>query len=213
VTSSAPPQWPRVARERLGRAWSDLGGARAGMIGMIVLGYDEPVVELCRGGFELQVTFSRHPVRELAKMDGASCWTGPDPCTICGPPSSVPDPALPPASPAPGTGPPGAGSRGRPASRDSVSKSSGSSRSTRGARYVLDDTTDHPVATTTRLATMERVQACGGQVTGALSALEIEGPGDRPRPWRPPAQRGEARWSAGSPTRSRATWARWHDGR
>ena len=39
--------------------------------GLIVLGYDKTVEELCSGGFELDVEFSATRLRELAKMDGA----------------------------------------------------------------------------------------------------------------------------------------------
>ncbi|MEV4257619.1 diadenylate cyclase, partial [Spirillospora sp. NPDC049652] len=39
--------------------------------GLIVLGYDAQVSEICTGGFELDVEFSATRLRELAKMDGA----------------------------------------------------------------------------------------------------------------------------------------------
>jgi diadenylate cyclase len=38
--------------------------------GLIVLGYDKAVEEICTGGFPLDVEFSSTRLRELAKMDG-----------------------------------------------------------------------------------------------------------------------------------------------
>jgi diadenylate cyclase len=143
--------------------------------GLIVLGYDETVEELCSGGFELQVPFSATRLRELAKMDGAIVLdrTG---CTILrAAVQLVPDPALP-------TGE--SGTRHRTAER--VARQTGFpvisvSKSMRiiavytgGARYVLDDSTTILSRAHQALATLERYKLRLDQVTGALSALEIE---------------------------------------
>jgi diadenylate cyclase len=143
--------------------------------GLIVLGYDQTVEDLCSGGFELRVPFSATRLRELAKMDGAIVLDGTG-CTILrAAVQLVPDPSLP-------TGE--SGTRHRTAERVarqtsypviSVSKSmriiavySG------GARYVLEDSTTILSRAHQALATLERYKLRLDQVTGALSALEIE---------------------------------------
>jgi diadenylate cyclase len=143
--------------------------------GLIVLGYDQSVEELCSGGFELRVPFSATRLRELAKMDGAIVLDRTGSNILRAAVQLVPDPALP-------TGE--SGTRHRTAERVarqigypviSVSKSmriiavySG------GARYVLDDSTAILSRAHQALATLERYKLRLDQVTGALSALEIE---------------------------------------
>lgn len=52
-------------REGLGRIQRSQTGA------LIVLGYNEEILSLCSGGFELDVPFTASRLRELCKMDGA----------------------------------------------------------------------------------------------------------------------------------------------
>src|SRR5204862_3412486 len=44
--------------------------------GLVVLGFDRVVEELCTGGFALDIEFSATRLRELAKMDGAIVTDG-----------------------------------------------------------------------------------------------------------------------------------------
>ena len=142
---------------------------------LIVLGYDQAVEDLCSGGFELKVAFSATRLRELAKMDGAIVLDRTGSTILRAAVQLVPDPTLP-------TGE--SGTRHRTAERVarqceypviSVSKSmriiavySG------GARYVLEDSTTLLSRAHQALATLERYKLRLDQVTGALSALEIE---------------------------------------
>jgi diadenylate cyclase len=143
--------------------------------GLIVLGYDQTVEDLCSGGFELNVPFSATRLRELAKMDGAIVLdrTG---CTILrAAVQLVPDPSLP-------TGE--SGTRHRTAERVSRQTSYpvvSVSKSMRiiavysgGARYVLEDSTTILSRAHQALAALERYKLRLNQVTAALSALEIE---------------------------------------
>jgi diadenylate cyclase len=165
----APVAPGTVLREGLERILRGSTGA------LIVLGYDDGVEELCSGGFELQVPFSATRLRELAKMDGAIVLdrTG---CTILrAAVQLVPDPSLP-------TGE--SGTRHRTAERVarqtgypviSVSKSMRIIAVYSGdERYVLEDSTTILSRAHQALATLERYKLRLDQVTGALSALEIE---------------------------------------
>jgi diadenylate cyclase len=140
-----------------------------------VLGYDQAVDELCSGGFELNVGFSATRLRELAKMDGAIVLDVAGATILRAAVQLVPDPALP-------TGE--SGTRHRTAER--VARQTGYpvisvSKSMRiiavytgGARYVLEDSTTILSRAHQALATLERYKLRLDQVTGALSALEIE---------------------------------------
>jgi diadenylate cyclase len=142
---------------------------------LIVLGYDPAVEALCSGGFELQVEFSATRLRELAKMDGAIVLDATSATIHRAAVQLVPDPTLP-------TGE--SGTRHRTAERVasqtgypviSVSKSMRIiAVYTAGARYVLDDSTAILSRAHQALATLERYKLRLNQVTGALSALEIE---------------------------------------
>ena len=143
--------------------------------GLIVLGYDPSVEELCSGGFELDVEFSPTRLRELAKMDGAIVLSAAGDRILRAAVQLVPDPTLP-------TGE--SGTRHRTAER--VARQIGYpvitvSKSMRiiavysaGARYVLEDSTAIMSRAHQALATLERYKIRLDQVTGALSALEIE---------------------------------------
>ena len=142
---------------------------------LIVVGYDPAVEELCSGGFELQVEFSATRLRELAKMDGAIVLDRTGGTILRAAVQLVPDPTLP-------TGE--SGTRHRTAER--VARQTGYpvisvSKSMRiiavytgGARYVLEDSTAILSRAHQALATLERYKQRLDQVTGALSALEIE---------------------------------------
>ena len=142
---------------------------------LIVLG-DGPVVdEVCTGGFELKVGFSATRLRELAKMDGAIVVDAGANYIVRAAVHLVPDPALPTDE---------AGTRHRTAER--VARQTGCpvisvSKSMRiiglyldGTRYVLEE----PAAILSRanqaLATLERYKLRLDEVSGALTALEIE---------------------------------------
>jgi diadenylate cyclase len=142
---------------------------------LIVLG-DGPVVDqVCSGGFELKVGFSATRLRELAKMDGAIVVDAGANYIVRAAVHLVPDPALPTDE---------AGTRHRTAER--VARQTGCpvisvSKSMRiiglyldGTRYVLEE----PAAILSRanqaLATLERYKLRLDEVSGALTALEIE---------------------------------------
>jgi diadenylate cyclase len=158
-----------VLREGLERILRGSTGA------LIVLGYDQAVEDLCSGGFELKVAFSATRLRELAKMDGAIVLDRTGSAILRAAVQLVPDPTLP-------TGE--SGTRHRTAERVarqcgypviSVSKSMRIiAVYTGGARYVLEDSTTILSRAHQALATLERYKLRLDQVTGALSALEIE---------------------------------------
>ena len=143
--------------------------------GLIVLGWDQSVQDLCSGGFELSVAFSATRLRELAKMDGAIVLDAAARTILRAAVQLVPDPGLP-------TGE--SGTRHRTAERVarqtgypvvSVSKSMRMiAVYTGGARYELEDSTTILSRAHQALATLERYKLRLDQVTGALSALEIE---------------------------------------
>jgi diadenylate cyclase len=142
---------------------------------LILVGYDQDVEDMCSGGFELDVAFSATRLRELAKMDGAIVLDRTGGKILRAAVQLVPDPTLP-------TGE--SGTRHRTAERValqtgypviSVSKSMRIiAVYTGGARYVLDDSTTILSRAHQALATLERYKLRLDQVTGALSALEIE---------------------------------------
>ncbi|GII95684.1 DNA integrity scanning diadenylate cyclase DisA [Sinosporangium siamense] len=143
--------------------------------GLVVLGYNAVVEELCSGGFELDVAFSATRLRELAKMDGAIVLRGDDHSIVRAAVHLVPDPSIPTDE---------AGTRHRTAQR--VAKQTGMpvisiSKSMRiialyldGIRYVLDESSVILSKANQALATLERYKLRLDEVSGALSALEIE---------------------------------------
>jgi diadenylate cyclase len=142
---------------------------------LIVLGAGPVVDEVCTGGFDLKVGFSATRLRELAKMDGAIVVDTAAGYIVRAAVHLVPDPALPTDE---------AGTRHRTAER--VARQTGYpviavSKSMRiialyldGTRYVLEE----PAAILSRanqaLATLERYKLRLNEVSGALTALEIE---------------------------------------
>jgi diadenylate cyclase len=142
---------------------------------LIVLGFDRGVADICSGGFELNVEFSPTRLRELAKMDGAIVLDGSAERIVRAAVQLVPDPGIPTDE---------AGTRHRTAER--VARQTGHpvisvSKSMRiialfidGVRFVLEDSAAILSHANQALATLERYKRRLDEVSGALSALEIE---------------------------------------
>ena len=142
---------------------------------LIVLGYDHAVADLCSGGFDLDVEFSATRLRELAKMDGAIVLDAAARTIVRAAVQLVPDPGIPTDE---------AGTRHRTAQR--AAKQTGHpvisvSKSMRiislfidGRRFVIEDSAAVLSHANQALATLERYKRRLDEVSGALSALEIE---------------------------------------
>ncbi|HYN75549.1 MAG TPA: DNA integrity scanning diadenylate cyclase DisA [Candidatus Limnocylindria bacterium] len=143
--------------------------------GLLVLGHDRTVESLCTGGFALDVDFSATGVRELSKMDGAVILDRDATRILRANVQLVPDPTIPTEE---------SGTRHRTAER--VAKQTGFpvisvSQSMHiialyvtGRRYVLEDSAAILSRANQALATLERYKMRLDEVTGTLSALEIE---------------------------------------
>nr|WP_062336969.1 DNA integrity scanning diadenylate cyclase DisA [Herbidospora sakaeratensis] len=143
--------------------------------GLIVLGYDPTVEELCTGGFQLNVEFTATGLRELAKMDGAIVLGEGDHRIVRAAVHLVPDPGVPTDE---------SGTRHRTAQR--VARQTGYpvvaiSKSMRiiavyldGVRHVLEESAAILSKANQALATLERYKLRLDEVSGTLSALEIE---------------------------------------
>ncbi|WP_433388265.1 DNA integrity scanning diadenylate cyclase DisA [Micromonospora sp. KLBMP9576] len=142
---------------------------------LIVLGYDKVVESLCTGGFALDVEFSATRVRELCKMDGAVVLSSDGTRIVRAAVHLMPDPSIPTEE---------SGTRHRTAER--VGRQTGYpvisvSQSMRiislyvnGQRHVLDDSAAILSRANQALATLERYKLRLDEVSGTLSALEIE---------------------------------------
>jgi diadenylate cyclase len=142
---------------------------------LIVLGHDRVVETLCTGGFSLDVEFSATRLRELCKMDGAVVLSSDGTRIVRAAVHLMPDPAIPSEE---------SGTRHRTAER--VAKQTGFpvisvSQSMRiiglyvsGQRHVLDDSAAILSKANQALATLERYKLRLDEVSGTLSALEIE---------------------------------------
>lgn len=142
---------------------------------LIVLGHDRGVEALCTGGFPMDVEFSATRLRELAKMDGGIVLDTGLSRIVRAATHLVPDPTIPTEE---------AGTRHRTAER--VARQTGFpvisvSQSMRiivlyvaGRRYVLDDSAAILSRANQALATLERYKLRLDEVSGTLSALEIE---------------------------------------
>ena len=142
---------------------------------LIVLGYDRIVESICTGGFPLDVEFSATRLRELCKMDGAVVLSSDGTRIVRAAVHLMPDPSIPSEE---------SGTRHRTAER--VAKQTGFpvisvSQSMRiiglyvnGQRHVLDDSADILSKANQALATLERYKLRLDEVSGTLSALEIE---------------------------------------
>ncbi len=142
---------------------------------LIVLGHDRTVEALCTGGFALDVEFSPTALRELSKMDGAVVLDREVDRIVRANVQLVPDPTIPTEE---------SGTRHRTAER--VAKQTGLpvisvSQSMNiialyvtGVRYVLEDSAAILSRANQALATLERYKLRLDEVSGTLSALEIE---------------------------------------
>ncbi|MGI8578583.1 MAG: DNA integrity scanning diadenylate cyclase DisA [Nocardioidaceae bacterium] len=142
---------------------------------LVVLGNDKTVESLCTGGFLLDVDFSATGLRELAKMDGAIVCDQEASRIIRAGVHLMPDASIVTQE---------AGTRHRTADR--VARQTGLpvisvSQSMHiialyvdNARYVLEDTGAILSRANQALATLERYKMRLDEVSGTLSALEIE---------------------------------------
>ncbi len=142
---------------------------------LIVLGYDSAVDALCTGGFKFEVEFSATKLRELAKMDGGIVLGEDARYIVRAAVHLVPDPTIPTDE---------SGTRHRTAER--VARQTGHtvvsvSKSMRtialyvdDIRYVLEGSAAVLSRANQALATLERYKHRLDEVSGALSALEIE---------------------------------------
>jgi diadenylate cyclase len=142
---------------------------------LIVLGHDRAVEAICTGGFALDVEFSSTRLRELCKMDGAVVLSSDGTRIVRAAVHLMPDPAIPSEE---------SGTRHRTAER--VAKQTGHpvisvSQSmhiiglyVNGTRHVIDDSTAILSRANQALATLERYKLRLDEVSGTLSALEIE---------------------------------------
>ena len=142
---------------------------------LIVLGFDRTVESICSGGFVLDVEFSATRLRELAKMDGAIVLDKDATRVLRAAVQLLPDPTIETTE---------SGTRHRTAER--VAKQTGFpvisvSQSMRivalyvgGFRYVLEDADTILSRANQALATLERNKSRLDEVSGTLSALEIE---------------------------------------
>ncbi len=142
---------------------------------LIVLGHDKTVEALCTGGFPLDVEFSATRLRELCKMDGAVVMSTDGARILRAAVHLMPDPSIPSEE---------SGTRHRTAER--VAKQTGFpvisvSQSMHiiglymnNQRHVLDDSAAILSRANQALATLERYKLRLDEVSGTLSALEIE---------------------------------------
>ena len=142
---------------------------------LIVLGHDKVVEEIATGGFPIDIGFSATRLRELAKMDGAIICDRDADRIMRAATQLVPDPRIETSE---------SGTRHRTAER--VAKQTGYpvvsvSQSMRivalyvaGRRVVLEDSSAILSRANQALQTLERYKARLDEVTGTLSALEIE---------------------------------------
>ncbi|MDR7323858.1 diadenylate cyclase [Catenuloplanes niger] len=142
---------------------------------LIVLGYDAAVESLCTGGFPLDVEFSSTRLRELCKMDGAVVLSSDCTRIVRAAVHLMPNPDIHTEE---------SGTRHRTAER--VAKQTGYpvisvSQSmhiiglyVNGQRHVLDDSAAILSRANQALATLERYKLRLDEVSGTLSALEIE---------------------------------------
>ena len=142
---------------------------------LIVLGLDKTVEAMCSGGFVLDVGFSATRLRELSKMDGAVVLDRDASRILRAAVQLLPDPNIETSE---------SGTRHRTAER--VAKQTGFpvisvSQSMRivalyvgNVRHVLEDSDTILSRANQALATLERYRSRLDEVSGTLSALEIE---------------------------------------
>src|SRR5438093_6694900 len=142
---------------------------------LLVLGDSGPVAPICSGGFRIDETITAQRVSELAKMDGAIVLTDDAGRIMRANVHLVPDPTIPPEE---------SGTRHRTAER--VAKQTGVpvlavSQSMRmvtiyvdSSRHVLEDVAAILVRANQALQTLERYKQHLDELSGTLSALEVE---------------------------------------
>ena len=142
---------------------------------LIVMGYDSTVDSLCTGGFDVNIEFAATRLRELAKMDGAIVIDSSVSRIHKAAVQLVPDPTIVTTE---------SGTRHRTAER--VARQTGYpvlsvSQSMHiialyvgGRRHVLRTTSELLSQANQAMQTLERYTTRLTEVTGALSALEIE---------------------------------------
>ncbi len=143
--------------------------------GLVVLGHDRTVETMASGGFAIDIDFSAQRLRELAKMDGAVICDRDATKLLRAAVQLLPDPSIPTDE---------QGTRHRTADRVSkqsnfpvvsVSKSMNTiALYVAGRRYVLEDSGQILSRANQALATLERYKMRLDEVSGTLSALEIE---------------------------------------
>lgn len=142
---------------------------------LIVLGHDRVVDSICSGGFDINIDFFPTRLRELAKMDGAIVCDKDGSHILRAGVQLVPDHSIPTLE---------SGTRHRTAERVaiqtgfpviSVSQSMHIiALYVQGIRHVLEGSEPVLARANQALATLERYRSRLDQVTGSLSALEIE---------------------------------------
>ena len=142
---------------------------------LIVLGDDKSLTQISSGGFNVDIAFTATRLRELAKMDGAVLCDRDATQITAAAVQLLPDPSIPTDE---------QGTRHRTADRVSrqtdlpvisVSKSMNIiALYLDGRRYVLEDSSAILSRANQALATLERYKKRLDEVTGVLSALEIE---------------------------------------
>lgn len=142
---------------------------------LIVLGFDRTVDSICSGGFDIGIDFSPTRLRELAKMDGAIVCDRDASNILRAGVQLVPDHRIETQE---------SGTRHRTAERVAIQTGVpviSVSQSMQiialyvdGLRHVLEGSEPVLARANQALATLERYRARLDQVTGSLSALEIE---------------------------------------
>jgi diadenylate cyclase len=142
---------------------------------LVILGHDRSVDAICTGGFTVEMDFTAPALRELAKLDGAIVIDRTTNRIVRAGVHLMPDPAIPTEE---------TGTRHRTAER--VAKQTGFpvisvSQSMRRVslyvgdiRYALEDSAAILSRANQALATLERYKHRLDEVSGTLSALEIE---------------------------------------
>ncbi len=143
--------------------------------GLVVLGIDKVVEDMASGGFRLDVDLTAQRLRELSKMDGAVICDAAATKLLRAAVQLLPNPDIPTDE---------QGTRHRTADRVakqtdfvviSVSKSMNIiALYVAGRRYVLEDSAAILSRANQALATLERYKMRLDEVSGTLSALEIE---------------------------------------
>ena len=143
--------------------------------GLVVLGHDEGVEDICDGGFELDVEFAPTRLRELSKMDGAVVLSSDGKRIVRANVQLVPNPRIPTVE---------SGTRHRAAERTAIQTSvpvvsvsqsmSIVSVYVAGARHVLESSPTILSRANQAVATLERYKARLDEVSRQLSVVEIE---------------------------------------